>query len=395
MQSHGESTASVILEDVTVYVAIELSAKSWVVGLKTPGSDKVGLHILKPSDACGLGALIERYREDASERAGSAARVLCCYEAGFEGFWLARFLDGEGFETIGLDPSSLLVNRKARQRKTDRIDARKMVRALLAHDRGDAHVLSRVRVPSVAEEDRKRLLRERKRLVKQRTSLTNSMKGLLRLQGITGVDPRSKDFLDRLGDLKTGYGDRLGGSTRSQLARLRAHLDLVQEQIEAVEAERDAMIRLGRQVAGADASDFDSADRAAARIALLTELKGIGPNDATLLVNEVIYRNFRNRRELASWVGLVPTPWASGAVERDHGIGRDGPGWVRAMLVQMAWRWLLHQPDSPLSKWFHDRCGEAKGRARRVMIIAVARKLVIALWRYTETGLMPTGARCG
>ena len=149
MQSHGESTTSVIREDVTVYVAIELSAKSWVVGLKTPGSDKIGLHVLKPSDACGLGALIERYREDASERAGSAARVLVAMKRVSRLF--CPRLDGEGFETIVLDPSSLLVNRKARQRKTDRIDARKMVRALLAHDRGDAHVLSRVRVPSVAE----------------------------------------------------------------------------------------------------------------------------------------------------------------------------------------------------------------------------------------------------
>lgn len=156
------------------------------------------------------------------------------------------------------DPSSLLVNRKARQRKTDRIDAKKMVRALLAHDRGDTQVLSRVRVPSIGEEDRKRLLRERKRLVKQRTSLTNSMKGLLRLQGITGVNPRSKDFSSRLGVLKTGIGETLGDAARDELGRLREHLDLVQDQIDVVESERDKMVRQGKPVAGAVASNCDT-----------------------------------------------------------------------------------------------------------------------------------------
>ena len=194
MPSQDETATPVGPEAITVYVAIELSAKSWVVGVKTPCARKIGLHVLKPSDTVGLTELIERHRKDAARRSGSAVRVLCCYEAGFEGFWLARFLDARGLETIVPDSSSLLVNRKARQRKTDRIDATKMVRALLAHDRGDAHVLSRVRVASEAEEDRKRLLRERNRLVKRRTSLTSTMKGLLRLQGITGVDPNGIDL---------------------------------------------------------------------------------------------------------------------------------------------------------------------------------------------------------
>ena len=394
MPSHDDIATPVNLEDATLYVAIELSGKSWVVGVKAPGSGKVGLHVLKPSDTPALIALIDRHHEAASGKSGAAVRVLCCYEAGFEGFWLARCLKANGVETIVLDPASLLVNRKARQRKTDRIDAKKMIRALLAHDRGDTQVLSRVRIPSVAEEDRKRLLRERKRLVKQRTSLTNSMKGLLRLQGIAGVNPRSKDFSSRLGALKTGYGETLGEAARDELGRLRVHLDLVQDQIDVVESVRDRTVRRGSLVAGAVLGDCDSDDRTSARIALLAGLKGIGPNDATLLVNEVFYRNFENRRELASWTGLAPTPWASGAVERDQGIGKDGPGWIRAMLVQMAWRWLRHQPGSALSKWFNDRCGEAKGRIRRVMIVALARKLVIALWRYVETGLVPDGAEC-
>ncbi len=255
-----------------------------------------------------------------------------------------------------------------------------MIRALLTNDRGDSQVLGRVRIPSVAGEDRKRLLRERKRLVKQRTSITNSMKGLLRLQGIPGV-------------LKTGYGEPLGEAAQGELGRLRVDLDLVQVQIDVVEVQRNRMIpgqagcwRVRRRLR--QQGPHGNPDR------LADGIEGIGPNDATLLVNEVFYRRIQNRRELASVVGLAPTPRASGAIERDQGIGRNGPGWIRAMLVQMAWRWLRHQPDSALSKWFNDRCCEAKGRVRRVMIVAVARKLVIAFWRFIETGLVPDGAEC-
>ena len=169
-------------------------------------------------------------------------------------------------------------------------------------------------------------------------------------------------------------------------------LGLVLRQVEAIEAERDAAVRAGAAVGRAEAP-AGSAARADATIAALARLKGIGANDATLLMHEVFYRAFRNRRELAGWAGLAPTPWASGDVERDQGIGRDGPAWIRAQLVQMAWRWVRYQPDSALSQWFQARTAGARGRIRRVMIVAVARKLLIALWRYAGTGLVPAGAR--
>ena len=173
-----------------MYVVIEISRKSWVIGIKSPVSDRIGLHTIEAAGVEALQDLIERHRAKAERGLEREVRVLNCYKAGYEGFWLARWLDGAmALETVVLDAASLLVNRKAKQRKTDRIDAKKMVRALLAHDRGDAAVLSRVRVPSVGEEDRKRLLRERCRLVKERTSLTNSIKGLLKLQGIFDLDP--------------------------------------------------------------------------------------------------------------------------------------------------------------------------------------------------------------
>ena len=320
-------------------------------------------------------------------------RVLCCYEAGYEGFWLARWLEQEmSIETVVLDPASLLVNRKAKQRKTDRIDAKKMVRALLAHDRGDAAVLSRVRVPSVEEEDRKRLLRERQRLVKERTALTNAIKGLLKLHGIFGLEPRAADFDAAFAAVTTACGGPFPPQARREIERLTERLGLVLRQVEAVEAERDAAVRAGASVRRADAA-AGSAARADATIAALAGLKGIGANDATLLTHEVFYRDFRNRRELAGWAGLTPTPWASGDVQRDQGIGRDGPAWIRAQLLQMAWCWVRFQPDSALSQWFEARTAGTRGRIRRVMIVALARKLLIALWRYAGTGLVPTGAR--
>ena len=167
----------------------------------------------------------------------------------------------------------------------------------------------------------------------------------------------------------------------------------MEQQIAEVEAERDRVARSGAKLSIGDISEGDGDARAAAAIATLTRLKGLGKNDATLLIHEIFYRGFRNRRELASWVGLTPTPWASGDTQRDQGISRAGPAWIRAQLVQMAWRWLRFQPESALSIWFEERTAGAQGRIRRVMIVALARKLLIALWRFSGTGLVPTGAR--
>ena len=393
MPSRNDTAAPVGAEHNTLYIAIEISRASWVVGIKSPTSERIGLHSLEPADVQGLRDLIQRHQVKAERALGQELRVLCCYEAGYEGFWLARWLDRTmSIETVVLDPASLLVNRKAKQHKTDRIDASKMVRALLAHDRGDAAVLSRVRIPSVEEEDHKRLIRERRRLVKQRTSLTNSIKALLKLHGIFNLNPRVKSFHAKFAEVKTAYGASFPPRARQEILRLMDRLTLVQQQIAQVEAERDAVVRQGKVLPAPNALDGGEAN-AAVKIASLTRLKGIGENDATILTHEIFYRGFRNRRELASWVGITPTPWASGDTQRDQGISRDGPAWIRSQLVQMAWRWLRHQPDSALSKWYEKRTGDAKGRIRKVMIVALARKLLIALWRFSETGLVPTGAR--
>lgn len=393
MSSANETIAPVSAEHNTIYVSIEVSRKSWVVGLKSPIKDRIGLHTLDPADVDGLKDLIEQQRAKAQRTLGRELRVLCCYEAGYEGFWLARWLGNEmDVEVIVLDPASLLVNRKAKQRKTDRIDAKKMVRALLAHDRGDASVLSRVRVPTVEEEDRKRLLRERKRLVKERTSLTNSIDGLLKVQGIFHLKPGTKKFEAQFDEVVTAYGIPLPARARREIDRRVKRLALVDEQIAEVEAERDAVAHKGAELSVADTAD-GSDEQAAAKIASLVQLKGIGENDATLLIHEVFYRDFHNRKELAGWVGITPAPWSSGDTDRDQGIGRDGPAWIRANLIQMAWRWVRWQPDSDLTKWFEERTADGSKRTRKVMIVALARKLLIALWRLSQTGLVPTGAR--
>lgn len=394
MPTRNETAAPASAERSTLYAAIEISRKSWVVGIKSPASERIGLHSLAAADVEGLGALIEQQQAKAARALGHEPRMLCCYEAGYEGFWLARWLDQAAapVATVVLDPASLLVNRKAKQRKTDRIDAKKMVRALLAHDRGDTAVLSRVRVPSVGEEDRKRLHRERRRLVKERTSLTNSIKGLLMLQGVFGLEPRRKSFEEKFAQATTAYGEPFPPLARQEILRLVERLSLVERHIAEVEAERDEVIRQGEALS-APVGLEDGGAQAAAKAAMLTRLKGIGENDATVLTNEIFYRKFRNRRELASWVGIAPAPWSSGDTQRDQGIGRDGPAWVRAQLVQMAWRWLRFQPDSPLCKWFEARTAGSRGRVRKVMIVALARKLLIALWRYVETGLVPTGVK--
>ena len=393
MPPRDDTAAPAGAENNTLYVAIEISRKSWVVGVKSPASEKIGLHSLGPADKEGFRDLIEKQRIKAEQALAREVRVLCCYEAGYEGFWLARWLEQEmSIETVVLDPASLLVNRKAKQRKTDRIDAKKMVRALLAHDRGDAAVLSRIRIPSVEEEDRKRLLRERRRLVKERTSLTNSIKALLKLHGVFDLNPRAKGFEAKFAEVMTAYGSPFPPRARQEIVRLTERLSLVERQIAQVEAERDRVARSGAKLSIADVPQGSDA-QAAAKIGTLTRLKGIGENDATVLTHEIFYRGFRNRRELASWVGITPMPWASGETQRDQGIGRDGPGWIRAHLIQMAWRWLRHQPESALAIWFENRTAGARGRMRRVMIVALARKLLIALWRFSETGLVPSGAR--
>ena len=370
-----------------LYAAVEVSRKSWVVALFAPGASRVALHSIPPADVAALTALVERAGEGLRREGGPRARVLCGYEAGYEGFWLARRLARDGIETLVLDPASLPVSRKSAKVKTDRVDATRMARALAAFDRGDPRAMRTVRVPGVEQEDRRRLVRERGRLVRERTRLANSIRGLLMLHGVFDLGPRSARFAERLDGARTGHGGGLPSRARAEIRRARALLSVVEDQIAEVEAERD------RLVEGDGARGAGREGDPGAMAARLVRLRGVGANDAAVLAHEVFWREFRNRRELASWAGLAPAPWASGASERCRQIDKAGPPRVRAQLVGLAWRWLRHQPESALSKWFRARAGAAPGRTRQVFVIALARKLLVALWRYATSGTVPEGAR--
>lgn len=374
-----------------IFVAIEMSRSKWVVGTHVPTSTKVGIHAVDWGDVDALLQLFARLRLRAADTTGAAdAPILSCYEAGYEGFWLYRRLTDAGVRVLVIDPSSLLVNRRAKRAKTDRIDAKAMIRALMAYHRGEDQVLSAVQVPNVEQEDRRRLVRERQNLVYDCTAHTNRIRGLLLTQGIVGFDPRDAAAEQRLDTLVTGDGRPLGSRLRDEIRREIARLRFVTEQLKTVNVERDVIARVRK--ADAATADQNATDPDAAMIAALTRIKGVGPNDASVLVREAFWRKFENRRELAAWSGLAPTPWASGTVSRDQGIAKTGPAIFRSHMLQIAWRWLYHQPHSRLSAWFNERTSGANPRLRRIMIVALARKLLIALWRYATIGLVPTGA---
>ncbi len=317
----------------TLYVAVEVSDKSWIIGIGNPDEPgKTGMHSLAPADTAGLVAKIER----AGARAGDPPRVLLTYEAGYEGFWLARWLAGHAprIDVVLCDPASLEVVRRAKTAKTDRIDARRMVRALRAWDQGVTPALSQVRIPTIEEEDAKRLLRHRERLVKERTRLGNTIKGLLKLHGIRELNPRSRRFAAELAGVRTAYGTALPPGSRDEIEATHARLACVMAQLAEVEKKKTALIA-GTPDAG-EGPAACSGSALPGMASMLVRLKGIGPADALLLQNEVFYRDFRNRRELGGWAGLAPVPWASGGVDHDQGISKAGQRAVRKHLAR--WR---------------------------------------------------------
>ena len=363
-------------QPATLFVALELSKAKWLVGLHSPMADKVSRHTIAGGDAPALLMLIGAARRRAEASLGGTVRVVTCYEAGYDGFWLHRLLVAHGIANQVIDPASLLVNRRARRRKTDRIDLAGLLRTLMAWHRGEPQVCSMVRVPSPEEEDQRRRGRERERLVKERVQHLGRVKGLLMTQGVRDFQPARRGWRDRLEALRTGDGRPLPDCLKAEIARECRRLALVDEMLDELERERDA------------ASDGKAPQQAA----LLTKLRGIGPTSAHLLAGEVFHRDFANRRQVAAYLGLEPSPWQSGQVDQDQGISKAGNRRARRVAIELAWLWLQHQPDSGLSRWFKDRVGAARGRVRRIMLVALARKLIVALWRYLASGVVPEGA---
>jgi transposase len=365
------------------YVALELSRAKWLVGALLPGRSKVTTTVVPGGDTAALLDALGRFAARAGRETGQAvAAVKVCFEAGYDGFWLARFLFARGIETHVLDPASFLVSRRGRRAKTDRIDVEAMAFTLRAFLLGDRSVCREVVIPSPEQEDAKRLSRERTQLAAEKTRHTNRIRGLLAPHGIREVKGLwGGEWAKALGELRTGDGRELGGYLRAEIAREFERLHLVLRHMRALDADREAALT-------AEASAFPQRHKVGVPI----KLAGIGPITATALVAEVFHRRFQSRRRLASYLGLAPVPYASGGSERDQGIGKAGNQPARSLLVELAWGWLRHQPGSGLAAWYRRGFAERGERGRKVGIVALARKLAIALWRYVETGVVPEGA---
>jgi len=364
----------------TIFVATELSQKTWLAVIHSPDRNRMSRHKLEGGDHAALLALVEGVRVRAARVLGREPAVVSCYEAGYDGFWLHRRLEAAGISNFVFDPASIAVEQRSRRAKTDRIDGELLLRTLMAHCRGEPRVVRIVRVPSRDQEDVRRGSRERQRLVKEQTAHTNRIKALLRTLGLAAGNPRRRDWLKWLAEQRDWEGEPVPPHYLAELKREHARLMLVVEQLG----------ELSR------APELTHVSAAAARMAeqkaCLRRLKSLGPAFAGTLVDEAFYKDFDNRRQVASYFGLAPSPWRSGRTNREQGISKAGNPRARQQAIELTWLWLRHQPDSALSQWFRQRTAGASARIKRIAIVALARKLMVALWRYLTTGLVPQGA---
>lgn len=359
-----------------VHVAFELDDQGWKLAFGTKLGKRPWFRRVPPRDREAILAAIEA----AKKRFGlpPRCRVVSCYEAGREGFWLHRWLTAEGVESLVVDSSSIEVNRRARRAKTDRLDAKKLLWQLMRHEAGEQKVWSVLRVPSEAAEDARHLHRGLVAVKRDRVRVTNRIRGLLATQGVKLA--LTGGFLGRLDGVERWDGSGLPPGIRTRIERAWEQRQWLTARMRELEAERRELLRT---------SDAEHVEK----VRQLMELSGIGENSAWTFVTELFgWRQFQNRREVGGAVGLVPTPYDSGATRREQGISKAGNRTVRWMTVQIAWAWLRHQPDSALSRWYNRRFAQGGRRMKKIGIVALARKLVIELWRYVETGALPEGA---
>jgi len=369
-----------------IFVSLELSRSTWLITSLSPGGgEKMSKHSVPAGD---IGALLARFseiRQKALARTGKSFPIIVIQEAGLDGFWIHRVLQKEGIESHVVDPASIATSRRRRRAKTDRIDGEALLRALLAYKRGEPRVCAMVKAPTPEEEDRRRLCRERKTLIAERVRHVNRIKGLLFCQGVSGYEPLRRNRRQWLGELKTGDGRALPDHLKAQISRELDRLELLLEQIKAVETERDALFAVAKAAAATPTP-------APAPVTMLLDIKGIGPEFAAILWMEAFFRSFANRRQVAAYAGLAPTPWQSGSVDCEQGVSKAGNPRLRTTLIQLAWLWLRHQPQSALALWFKERVTRNGGRFKKTTIVALARKLLVALWKYVTAGVIIEGA---
>ncbi|MFT5429342.1 MAG: IS110 family transposase [Bradyrhizobium sp. PARBB1] len=364
-------------QESAVVAVIELSNTSWLVAGTLPGVARRPLKKLDP-DPAALGQLLTRWRIEAEAAGRQIGRMIVAYEAGRDGFWLARWLQARGIETHVIHPTSVAVSREHRRSKTDRLDSAMLMRVFFGWLRGERGHCSMVAIPSLEEEDAKRPSRERESLVGERTRIINSVKsGLLRL-GVRGFNPALRRAAKQLETLVTPEGSALPPNTLDEIRRDLARLAVVREQIEAIERDRLARLQQAPQ------------SRSNAMVVLLARVVGVGLETADMLVQEVLSRPLRDRRAVARYAGLTGSPDESGARRREKGLAKSGNARVRRGLIQLAWRFLMFQKGSGLAAWYRFRT-EAAPTGRKKMIVALARKLLIAFWRLVTTGAVPDG----
>jgi transposase len=360
-------------QDCTLIAVLEMSQSAWLVAGLVPGIERPPLKKIEPGEAALL-RLLRRWQEEATKAGYPITRITLAFEAGRDGFWLARWLRARGIEAHVIHPTSVAVSREHRRAKTDRLDTALLKRAFLGWLRGERGHCSMAEIPTLEEEDAKRPTREREGLVRERTRLVNRIKGALARLGIRGFKPTLRQAPERLSALRLPEGAPLPPHTLAELRRDMARLRFVLDQIREIEAAR------------LDQLEQHPETGAHTMVRLLARILGVGIETADMLVHEVLSRNLRDRRAVARSAGLTGAPDESGGRRREKGLAKAGNARVRRGMIPLAWRFLRFQPNSALTRWYRARTADARGATRKTMIVALARKLLIALWRLVRSG---------
>ena len=366
-------------QNSTLVSVVELSLKTWLVGGVVPGLERTPLKKQGP-DAEALLALLHRWRDEAVKAGSKIDRIVVAFEAGRDGFWLARWLQARGIEVYVIHPTSIPVSREHRRAKTDRLDAGLLIRALLGWLRGEPKHCGMVAIPTLAEEDARRPNREHEHLVGERSRIINRLKAATIRHGIRNFNVTLSKAAECLDELRSAEGVPVPPNTLDEMRRDMARLRFIREQIK--EIERMRLERLQRA----------PREGTHPMVLLLAKVMGIGVETADMLVHEVLSRSLRDQRAVARYGGMTGAPDESGGKRRDKGLARAGNARVRRGMIQLAWRWLMFQKNSALTHWYRARTANARRDIRKTMIVALARKLLIALWRYVTTGEVPAGA---
>ena len=365
-------------QDSTIVAVVELSLNTWLVSGVVPGVMRRPLK-KQPADPDRLLALLQRWREEAVKAGHAISRIAVAFEAGRDGFWLARWLRARGIEAYVIHASSLAVSRERRRAKTDRLDTETLMRAFLGWLLGEVRHCQMAAIPTLAAEDAKRPSREHENLVAERTRITNRLTAILVWLGLPRFNIKLRKAAERLAGLRTPEGEPVPPNTLAELQRALARLDVIKAQIKSIEAARLQRLKAA------------PAQGTHPMLLMLAKILGVGVETADMLVHEVLARELRDERAVARYGGLTGAPDESGSKRREQGLARAGNGRVRRGMLQLAWRWLRFQPDSALAQWFFARTADGRRDTRKTMIIALARKLLIALWRYVTAGELPQG----